>query len=78
MSAATIETVAVVKRRVNYTLRDGLGSSDAAERIAFFCECVRADRYKAVWLTGRHYDRARATPEWLALIDEHRAADGLA
>jgi hypothetical protein len=60
-----------VKRRVNDLMRDGL-RRDETERIAFFCECVRADCYQAVWLNGDEYDRARDDPEWAAMIDAHR------
>jgi len=74
-----IETPAALRRRMNELMRgDGLRRRDEVEAIAFFCECGRADCYRAVWLSGREYDRARTSPEWVALVDGHRVEVGLA
>lgn len=69
-----IETPGAVKRAVNELMRgNGLQRWSETERIAFFCECEQQACYQAVWLTCREYDLSRASPRWVALIDEHRS-----
>ena len=69
------EGLIVTKRQVNEVIREALGHFRHDEPIAFFCECGNERCYKAVWLSGRAYDHARAVPEWLPLVRGHRAAE---
>ena len=63
------------KRQVNEVIREALRDFRDDEPIAFFCECGNERCHQAVWLTGPAYDRARAAPEWLALVPGHLAVD---
>jgi hypothetical protein len=60
------------KRQVNEIMQDTLRGHGDVHPIAFFCECDGERCYQAVWLTGSEYDRARADPQWAALIPDHR------
>ncbi len=51
------------KRQANRYMRDALRLLDPDELIPFFCECGRTECSATVWVTGRDFDRARATPD---------------
>lgn len=71
MNART-SSAASHKRRLNVAIRDGI--SDAADTVAFSCECDADDCFDVIWLQAADYDSRRDDPQWAVLARGHRRA----
>ena len=72
--ARVLERSPALLRQVNELMRKGRQGYADRERIPFFCECLRADCYEPVWLTGDMYDERCAEAEEPLILPGHEYA----